>query len=396
MNRLVALLCVFVINAHAYGPAKLSEAQERQREEAYALGTQGKIPEAKKILTNLLKVAPDDGGILFRYGYILYLEAAAEPNVRKADKLRKEARPYLVRAQQSGLDQPLIVQLLAEIAEDGSVALKQYSANGEANREMHEGELAFHRRDYASALKRYKRALELDERLYSAALFIGDVYFMQGDNSAAAEWFTKATVIEPNLETAHRYLGDTLMRQGATRQAGASYLDAVLAEPFNGMPWRQLREWAARNQLSSVHPAQGIPTASITIKADKVELGVDPASGTLGMAYGLVLAAEAKKALEGKKTYRHSLEIEIRALQALLEIGDSLRADPKQAAEHKVPPVLLAQLEELKAVHAAGLLEAYVFFVRADNEIAADYPVFRDANREKLVRYLREYYLRMK
>jgi len=396
MNRLVALLCVFVVNAHAYGPAKLSEAQERQREEAYALGTQGRIPEAKKILSNLLKVAPDDGGILFRYGYILYLEAAAEPNVKKADKLRKQARPYLVRAQQSGLDQPLIGQLLAEIAEDGSVGPKQYSANGEANREMHEGELAFHRRDYASALKHYTRALELDERLYSAALFIGDTYFVQGNNLAAAEWFTKATVIDPNSETAHRYLGDTLMRQGAIRQAGASYIDAVLAEPFTGLPWRQLREWAARNQLSSNHPAQGIPHASITIKADKVELGVDPAGGTLGMAYGIVLAAEAQKALGESRAYRHSLEIETKALRALLEIGEVLLADPKQAAEQKASPFLLTQVEELKQVQAAGLLEAYVFLVRANNGIAVDYPAYREANREKLVRYLREYYLRMK
>ena len=41
-----------------------------------------------------------------------------------------------------------------------------------------------------------------------------------------------------------------------------------------------------------------------------------------------------------------------------------------------------------------GLLEAYVLLVRADPGIKQDYPLYREANRDKLKRYLTQYVMK--
>ena len=50
-------------------------------------------------------------------------------------------------------------------------------------------------------------------------------------------------------------------------------------------------------------------------------------------------------------------------------------------------------LRDLLKLREEGLLEAYVLFRRADDEISEDYKKYRDANREKLRRYLNEWYI---
>jgi hypothetical protein len=48
-------------------------------------------------------------------------------------------------------------------------------------------------------------------------------------------------------------------------------------------------------------------------------------------------------------------------------------------------------LENLMKLHQAGLIEAYVLFVRPDKGIAHDYASYRKTNRDKLVRYWTEF-----
>ena len=102
---------------------------------------------------------------------------------------------------------------------------------------------------------------------------------------------------------------------------------------------------------------------------------------------------EAQKALSDKRAYRHTVAVEMHALQAVLEVGGVLLADPKAAAEQKVSADLLEQIRELKAVEAGGMIEPYIFFVRADTDIAQEYGAYRVAHRDKLLSYLRQNYL---
>jgi hypothetical protein len=51
----------------------------------------------------------------------------------------------------------------------------------------------------------------------------------------------------------------------------------------------------------------------------------------------------------------------------------------------------LSDFEILANIQKAGFLEPFVLLNRADDGIAQDYPAYRDANREKVRRYLDEF-----
>jgi len=62
--------------------------------------------------------------------------------------------------------------------------------------------------------------------------------------------------------------------------------------------------------------------------------------------------------------------------------------DPKKKKKSKVDsdPVLA----ELVKIDQAGLMEPFVLLNRADADIAKDYEAYRDANRDKIMRYMDE------
>jgi len=96
------------------------------------------------------------------------------------------------------------------------------------------------------------------------------------------------------------------------------------------------------------------------------------------------LSENFSKAYPNEKTYRHSLAEEMDALHSVL----SVLKDGKKAK--KATPALVS----LKKLEDEGLLEVYVFFVRADAGIKQDYPSFRQNNRDKLKRYLTDYVMK--
>ena len=389
MHRYLLILCLLSGPAFAQGK-RLSEAFEMERARAYALVHEGKYREAEGILESLLLKAPDDTGVLFNYGYALYLEAETIADAKNQNVLRQKARGYFLKAKQAGLREPLVEQMLSTVQEDGSKAAARFSVNPEAELEMRQGEMAFSKRDFPAAQQHYGQALKHDPKLYAAAVFLGDIQFVQKQYAEANEWFAKAVVIDPDQEVAYRYWGDALSQSRHFDEAGEKYIQAVVAAPYQGLPWRTLVDWARRKGLQPNHPASKIPRANVFIKDGGVKLEVDPAGGTLGMAYGIVRAAEAGKALEAKRAYHHALVDEKLGLQALLEIGTILLADSKQAEEQKISAAMLNEVRQLKQLSDDGYLEAYIFFVRADAELAQDYTAYRATNREKLSSYLRD------
>jgi hypothetical protein len=86
------------------------------------------------------------------------------------------------------------------------------------------------------------------------------------------------------------------------------------------------------------------------------------------------------KAYPNETTYRHSLAEESAALRAVLEVVQT------QIKEKKVKKLTPA-LENLMKLSDAGLLEAYLLFVRPDQGIVRDYAAYRQNNRDKMRRY---------
>jgi tetratricopeptide (TPR) repeat protein len=381
-------------------------ASERQR--AFRLLDESKMLEALPILEKLAAQNPKDPGVLFNLGFCIVARARdiKDPVALKRERVR--ARGYLERAKELGETEPLLGEMLASIPPDGGEAAK-FSTNPEVEAAMNEGESAYTRGDLDKALAAYARALQLDPKLYYAALFAGDMQFKKGHNSTdagergalfdkAGEWFSKAIAIDPDRETAYRYWGDVYLEYGKDDLARAKFIEAIIADPYNQLVYVGLTRWGKKNQVALGHPRIDIASnvtsnkpGEVNITLDDLTLkGNDDGSGAWIM-YGMSRALwmnkkdgsrsdKFAKAYPSEPVYRHSLAEELEALQGVAVVV-------KEQMKDKRVKKLTPSLENLMKLNDSGLLEAYILFVKPDKGIARDYVIYRKANREKLERY---------
>ncbi|HKO43391.1 MAG TPA: tetratricopeptide repeat protein [Pyrinomonadaceae bacterium] len=350
---------------------------------------------------------PDNPFILSRLGFSLY---AVSDTVKDADgrkKMRERAREVLLKSQSLGDDSNLTQITLDALSQEEVVI--PFSRLNAADAAIREGEAAFVRGDLDAALGFYKKALELDPKLYAAALFAGDSEYKKAYVSKdpqfrrehfeqAAIWFAKAIAIDPNRETAYRYWGDALDVQGRTVEARDKFVEAIVAEPFNRRPYMGLMQWAERHQVSMGHPKIVVPTAISSPKAGSVTITLDDKALAAGdkdataawLMYGLTRATWSSsktgnsekfaKAYPRETIYRHSLAEEVEALRM---VAESAAVQLKEKRVTNLDP----SLANLIKLRDAGLLEAYVLFVRPNKDISRDYDAYRSSNRDQLRRY---------
>jgi tetratricopeptide (TPR) repeat protein len=361
---------------------------EAEKQRALKLLENSKATEALPILERLTASNPEDGQAMFYFGFAVLAQAQtlSDANARKQSRIR--ARAAMLKARELGYKSPLLDSILESIPADGGEEQK-YSANAEADRAMREGEAAFVKGNLDAALAAYQRAIELDPKLYEAALFAGDMYFKKGQAFKAAEWYERAIQIDPDRETAYRYSASPLMEAGKLEEARARYIEAVVAEPFNRLAWAGVARWAEAARVELGHPKIDVPTSVTPLKDGKMTINISPDSlgkedgSSAWMVYGISRAAWATakfaKEFPNEKEYRHTLREEAEALRAVVESVKTQTKDKKIKA-------LDPSLARLVKLHEEGLLEAC-----ADQGIAQDYFDYRKANRDKLRRYLSEY-----
>jgi tetratricopeptide (TPR) repeat protein len=374
--------------------AQDGESVQELKQKVAGLMKQQKYTEALPILEKLAIAEPNNPEIHFYLGFALIAQAnvAKDDGTRKA--LRVRARNAFIKSKELGNTEPLVDALIQNILPDGSEG-KAFSQNAEANRLMTEAEALFSQGKLDDALKNYQRALQLDPKLYEAALFSGDVYTQRGDFQQAETWYQKAIGIDPNRETAYRYSATPLMKQGKHDQARERYVEAYINEPYNRFTTSGLTQWAQVTNTKLAHPEIDIPTdvtfnekgdANINLDASALLSGKDDGSFAW-ISYGATRSNWRKekfaKTFPREKTYRHSLAEEADALRSVLALATS---------DKKVKN-LSASLAKLKKLNDEGLLEAYILLARPDQGIAQDYPAYLSQGRDKLRRYVVEYIL---
>jgi len=385
----IALLLCPPVNLFAQGVVNY----ETEKQRALQLLQDAKATEALPILEKLSNSNPEDGEVMFYFGFavLAHAQTLADTGARKQSRIR--ARAAMLKARESGYRSPLLDSILETIPADGGDE-QRYSANAEADAAMREGEAAFVKGNLDAALAAYQRALERDPKLYEAALFAGDMYFKKGQPGKASEWYERAIAINPDRETAYRYSASPLMEAGKLEAARARYIEAVIAEPFNRLSWAGIARWAEAARVELAHPKIDVPTNVTPLKDNKMTMNIE--LGALGksdgsaawMMYGIARSSWAMqkfaKEFPGEKQYRHSLREEAEALRMVVE-------SVKTQTQEKKIKTLDPSLARLVKLHDEGLLEAYVLFARVDEGIAQDYPEYRQTNRDKLRRYLVEY-----
>jgi len=405
LNTCLSTMAALIFSMNASVVAQQTE-YEADKQRAAQLLDESKLVQALPILEKLAAQNPKDRDVQFYLGFCTLAKAndVKDPAARKQERVR--ARTYLARAKELGMSDTLLDQMLASIPPDGG-EMPKFSSNAEAEAAMTDGESAYGHGDLDKALAAYTRALQLDPKLYHAALFAGDMQFKRGHNSTdaaersaffdkAGEWFSKAIAIDPNIETAYRYWGDALLEYGKDDEARTKFIEAIVADPYNNLVYSGINKWARKNQAQIGHPRIDIPTDVTAKKPGEVIVTVseDGDGSAAWSMYGIsralwlnkkdgTLSDKFVKAYPKESAYRHSLAEEIDALRLVLE---SVETQSKEKRVKKLTPAL----DNLKRLNDAGLLEAYVLFAKPDKDIARDYGAYRQTNREKLKRYWRE------
>jgi tetratricopeptide (TPR) repeat protein len=404
---LLLLLLLLLISS----PLKSSTQEKNKllsdRELAFKLLNESKHAEALPLLEKLAKDNAEDMEIIVNLGIVRYTLAQSIKDKKKREEERRLARTELIYAKQLGAKSTLIDSILNDLPEDGSDSYRTTNLS-DAEQALQEGEVFFAKGDLDGAIKAYERALQLNPKLYEAALFIGDMYFKKGYPmpsgeeknrmmAQAGEFFAKAIIINPDRETAYRYWGSALIAINRMDEAREKVIEAYITEPYTRFSPEGLIKWATEKNIRPQHPDIEIP-ASITISDDnKVQVNINKESlkdddgSSAWMLYGLIRASwqttNFAKEYPKEKEYRHSLKEEAAALRGVIE---SIKVQQKEGKIKNLSPSIakLIKLEE------DGLLEAYILLARPDRGIAQDYAEYRKSQIDKLRRYVREYILR--
>jgi tetratricopeptide (TPR) repeat protein len=406
LNACLVIIAGLMLSAQVGAACLRQDPSERQR--ALDLYESNNFAAALPLLEKLAISNPNDAVILSRLGFALYASSATEKDPAFRQQMRDRARTTLLRSRSLGDNSNLTTMALDALSAPDASQLP-FSSIQAAEAAMREGEAAFVRGNMDKAIAAYKRALEADPRLYDAALYAGDAEFKKGHNStdpqyrsdhfeAAGVWFAKAIAIDPNRETAYRYWGDALDAQGKSSDARDKFIDAIVAGPYDRRSYVGLTQWADRHKITLGHPRIDIASNATSGKPGEVNITIDPSAlksdddGSVAwMMYGMVRGLwlnkkdgsrsdDFAKAYPNEPIYRHSLAEELAALRAVVEVVQS------QMKEKKIKK-LTPSLENLMKLSDAGLLEAYILFVRPDQGIARDYAYYRKTNRDKLKRY---------
>lgn len=385
-----------LVTVGEFVPARARRQQQQQDAsaieiEVIELMKQQKYTQALPLLEKLVVARPDNAQAQFYLGFALIAQADNTPDAAARRALRSRARNAFLKSKELGIQEPVVDALIQSTAADGPNG-PRFSENAQADKLMTEAEALFGRGKLDEALKNYQRALELDPKLYEAALFVGDVHTQRGDFAQAETWYQKAIVIDPTRETAYRYSATPLMRQGKHALARDRYIEAYISEPYNKFSAAGLTQWAQATNTSLAHPQIDV-TAGVTIDDNgdaKINLAPDPKKDQTAASIAYVGTRMAwrkekfRQTFPAEKIYRHSLAEEADALRSVLKI---VAAANGNSSESKLTPALIA----LKKLDDENLLEAYILLARADRGIAQDHAAYLKQHRDRLRRYVVEY-----
>lgn len=340
-------------------------AQRTLRDSALALFNDGRQNEARPLLEQLAKANPADRLIQERLGFSLLQSASAPSDAKVRKEIRARARSHFAKAVELGSTDLVVTSMLEVIRPDGGEDV-EFSSNKQVDQAMKQAEAAYSTGDFRAAIVDYQRALAFDGQMYAAALFTGDAYLKLKLPDSAYIWYRKATVINPDKETAWRYWSDVLVKNGQLDEARDKAIEAVVAEPYNRLSRQGLVQWAPDAKARMGLPRIDFPATDTATTRSPARVAYDSVRlawrGSEGKAGALFLAA-----YPAEKSYRHSIAEERDALRAAYH---SAQAGPRLAV--------------LKTMDEAGVLEPFIFFTRADEGIARDYPAFQRDHRDKL------------
>lgn len=373
------------------GVAATDPKLDEMKQSVGELFSKQRYTETLPLLEKLAAADPRDAKTQFNLGFALVAQATTTKEAGPRQALRVRAREAFMKAKELGLPDPLVEAMIQSIAPDGADGAA-FSQNIAANSLMIDAEALFSQGKLDAALEEYKKALELDPKLYEAALFAGDTLIQKGDFAGGETWYQRAIAIDPNRERAYRYSATPLMRQGKFDAARDRYVEAYITEPYSKFSLSGLVQWGQATNTALAHPAMDIPVGitfdekgDAKVAVDAHKLGEAETGAKAWDAYAptheMWKNGQFARKFPGEAAYRHSLMEEVDALRNVLAAAAANKAVTKPSPT----------LTKLKKLDQEGLLEAYVLLARADKGLAEDHLAYLKENRDKLRRYVLSY-----
>ena len=410
------LLLVLLLAASLQAQAPQHEANfDAERKQANDLFLAGKILDSLPLYEDLCRQDPTIAVFAERHGAGLIRKSATLPDLAAQKAMNDAGMAEIRRAQKLGDNSAYVQDVLSSGSKSivGSAITGlpltigyTYRGSAETQAIMKDAEAAFGREDVPTALKLYQKAAAQDPKLYTAALYVGDMYFRQNDAANAGLWFQKAIAIDPDRDTAYRYWGDALFKAGDLDGAREKYIQAVLAEPFGRPGWISLQQWAKLTNTPLVTPSIAIPqyTAKDGVLQPDAALDTEAARANGRSAWLVYQNCRVKHA--GPTGYKMSFSVGVDGsthpsgnYHSLAEESECLRATAAELRTHIIEGTLTQSnldpsLATLMALDKTGLLECWILLNNADIGIRFDYPAYRNEHREKLAAYINRYIIK--
>lgn len=371
-------------------------AQNQQNDKEYLQAMEfvraNRLIDALPLLEKTVSRYPNDAEILAHFGVAILTNSVTikDENLRKKELDR--AGNILRKAQKLGTKNVVALHYLDMVERGGTLDSVSPSSSKEVEDLIREGEGYFGQGQYDKAFAVYERAFKLDPQNYNAALFAGDCFYSQEKFKESEIWFAKAVAIDPNREQAFRFWGDALANQGNGKEAIVKFANAFIAEPSSRLAWETLLKAINSFGNRKTSPFVVLPSeeqiSNPNLIVDLKQLS--PQDGTDNWKF---FAETRRKQLEkfsktaSGKAYEPSVAEDVEALKSVV-------AGLKVSSQKGIK--LSPSMENLVLMEKAGTLDIYTILIIHGGDSCPEYENFREKNRNRMERFLIEYFAEIK
>jgi tetratricopeptide (TPR) repeat protein len=353
------------------GPAAIFErpnAKELLREAKELWHVQEDYTGALAKFNAAVDADPSDNDTRLQRGHFFEVLSAI---VVPADKAKFEARAQLDYEHIAGADPD---SLIAGMARDGLTRLageplikaKRVTCPETAAEAHERADALYGAQQFSDAAAEYEKATAACPADAAWWVDFADSYYVLEDFQKARVLFLTALSVDPWNREAHRFLSDTEVQLNHGEAAVHQLVLAVVSDPIYEAGWSALRTYASATGK----------------KWNRVYGDRKTDSGNADAASWVAYATAKAKARGAHPGPDSALAIERDAVKAALKA-----ARETEAGGSKGPGPFWSMMAHAEQ---AGFLDEAIFMHMLDAELAAEYPVFREQNAERLVSYLQK------
>jgi tetratricopeptide (TPR) repeat protein len=375
------------MSAANFASAQNSRQNDKELAQAMDFINQNRHIDALPLLEKVAPRYPNDAEIQGHFGVAILVNSVTIKDEASRKKETTRGGEILRKAEKLGMSNVLALHYLDMIEQGRDIDSTFNASSKEVEDAIREGEGFFGRGEYDKAFLAYQRAHKLDPKNYEAALFAGDCFYAQKKYKESETWFAKAVAIDSNREQAFRFWGDALVNQGKTKESLVKFADAFIAEPNSRLVLNALLEAVKNFGARKSSPFIVIPSkgeGEIVIDASKLSA----TDGTIHWSYFTEIRKSQIEKFNKTAQGREFTSTVAEDVEAFKAVADAAKKNLQTDKTLK----LGKSMENLIKLDETGLLDVYTIFFIHGSDNSPEYEKFREKNRDRMRKFLVEYF----